>query len=102
MDETSPVPFREIVFDLKVKKALEREPITVVGARVWVMRVGDGRDGKCAVLRVRVRVCWEDDILWFENGAESDGTGVIIFIVGHGHKVGLDMVGGRFATFEAG
>lgn len=50
----------------------------------WVVRVGDDGGRKGAVVRVGIGVCGEDDILWFENGAESDGTGgleVIIFVV---------------------
>jgi len=77
------------------------------------MRVGDDGAGEVAMMRGGVSVGWEDDVLWFEDGAESEGAGdwigveVIIFVVGHGHKGRLGVVGagtgdGGFAALEAG
>jgi hypothetical protein len=112
VDETPPVPFGEVVFDLKVEKALEREPVMSAGLG-WVMRVGDDGAGEGAMIGGGVSAGWEDDIFWFEDGAESDGAGdwigveAVIFVVGHGHKGrlgmgGAGMRGGGFASLEAG
>jgi hypothetical protein len=112
VDEAPPAPLGEVVFDLKVEEALEREPI-MSAAVGWVVRVGDDGAGEGAVVGGGVSVGGEDDVLWFEDGAESDGAGdwigveAVVFVVGHGHKGGLDGVGagagdGGFATLEAG